>query len=114
MASAQQTLALPRVSKLAGWLMWFVIRFYISAAFWLAGAAENHSKFYIMIGVIELSLGVLLSLKNRTGLILTRVWLILESLTFVLLTLLAIMPPSDAEGAIQMFAYAVGSTIITV
>ena len=110
----QSALVPPLKPKIEGWLLWFVVRFYLASAFAFSGAVKTRSSLYIVIGAIELSLGVLLSLKNRTGLVLTRVWLILETLVFSILALLAFMPPSETGGAIQMLFYAIGSAMIAV
>jgi hypothetical protein len=115
MASTQTTTAPPPLKpEIAGWLLLFVVRFYVGAFAALAGAAKNHSKLYIAIGVIELTLGILLSIKNRIGLILTRIWLILEAAVFGLLTALAFLPPADNDAALKLLSYCLGSVILVV
>jgi hypothetical protein len=114
MASAQPTTAPPIKPKLAGWLLLFVVRFYIGAGIAFVGAAKNHSKMYAVVGAIELTLGILLSMKNRAGLILTRIWLILEAAFFGLLTALAFLPPADNDAALKLLSYSLGSVILAV
>jgi hypothetical protein len=115
MASAQTTTAPPPLKPgLAGWLLLFVVRFYIDAFAAFAGAAKNHSKLYIAIGVIELILGLLLSIENRVGLILTRIWLMLEATVFGLLAALAFLPPTDNDAALKLLSYCLGSVILVV
>jgi hypothetical protein len=115
MASAQTTTAPPPLKpEIAGWLLLCVVRFYIGAFTAFAGAAENHSKLYVAIGVIELTLGLLLSTKNRVGLILARIWLILEAVFFGLLAALAFVPPANSEAALKLLSYCLGSVILIV
>jgi hypothetical protein len=114
MASAQPTTAPPIKPKLAGWLLLFVVRFYIGAGIAFVGTAKNHSKMYAVVGAIELTLGILLSMKNRAGLILTRIWLILEAAFFGLLTALAFLPPADNDAALKLLSYSLGSVILAV
>jgi hypothetical protein len=108
----------PPKLPLSGWLKWFVIRFYIGAIFAFAGAAENRSRSVlvtgILFGLIELTIGILLSMRNRTGLILTRIWLILEVIGYGLLATLSLVPPADSEGASRLVAYSIGATILTI
>lgn len=115
MASAQTTTAPPSLKpEIAGWLLLFVVRFYIGAFTAFGAAMNRHSKMYFAVGVIELTLGILLSMKNRVGLILARIWLILEATVFGLLAALAFLPPTDNDAALKLLSYCLGSVILVV
>jgi hypothetical protein len=114
MVSAQPAIIPPSKPKLVGWLAVFIARFYVGAMVAFAGASENHSKAYIIVGVVELALGILLSLRNRTGLMLAKIWLMLEAAGFGLLAALAFLPPVDSDTGLKLLSYSAISMIIAV
>jgi len=109
--SSQTTPAAP--PKIAGWLILFIARFYISAALIFIADAASGSKLYIGIGAVELLLGILLSLRNRTGLILTRIWLIFECAVFAVLATAGFMTLAKF-GAVQFLLYSISCALVAV
>jgi hypothetical protein len=113
-APSETAVALPQPIKINGWLRWFIIRFFIGAAIALFTAivSVGGKDFlpFLVIGSVELTIGFLLARGARVGLILVRIWLVLEAVWFGLLSLVAVAA-HDPEFP-RMTAYCLGSLLL--